>query len=384
MSGGFVTVVLPFLLTENGFSVATTAGIVSVGISANLFRFLWGPVVDITWSLRKWYVIGVVATIISLLVLCFIPFTMKGAALLTIVVFISQVAATLIMLPINGLMAKIVPTEDKGKASGWFQAGNLAGAGLGGGAGLWMATHYSVGAAGLVLCIAFVLCALFIFLLPNVLSNRERLLLHEMKSMVSGILELIKIPIALFVVLLILMPIGTGAMNGLWSAIAQDWQADANTVALVTGLLSGVVSAFGCVAGGYLADRWGVWWTYLGGGIFCALVPFLMGILPFVPAMYIAGVLTYSFTTGIVYAAFTYVLLYAVGKRHVATKFSLLASMGNVPVVYMTAINGWAHDAYSTQFMLISEAGIAILCVLVFAVILRRLMTRDLVPVSME
>ena len=52
ISGGFVTVVLPFLLTQNGFPVSITAGIVAIGSSANLWRFLWGPVVDLSFSLR--------------------------------------------------------------------------------------------------------------------------------------------------------------------------------------------------------------------------------------------------------------------------------------------------------------------------------------------
>lgn len=78
ISQGFVTVALPFLLTRNEFPVALTAGIVAIGLSANLWRFLWGPIVDISLSLRKWYWIGLLATTASLLLICFIPFTQKG------------------------------------------------------------------------------------------------------------------------------------------------------------------------------------------------------------------------------------------------------------------------------------------------------------------
>ena len=47
ISQGFLTVALPYLLTQQGFSVAETAGIIAIGFSANLWRFLWGPIVDI-------------------------------------------------------------------------------------------------------------------------------------------------------------------------------------------------------------------------------------------------------------------------------------------------------------------------------------------------
>jgi hypothetical protein len=77
ISQGFVTVALPFLLTKNGFPVALTAGIVAIGLSANLWRFMWGPVVDMSLSLRKWFWIGISASIALLLLLCFIPFTIK-------------------------------------------------------------------------------------------------------------------------------------------------------------------------------------------------------------------------------------------------------------------------------------------------------------------
>ena len=52
-------------------------------------------------------------------------------------------------------------------------------------------------------------------------------------------------------------PIGAGEMNNVWSAVAPDWSADANTVAIVTGVLNGMVNVFGCVAGGRALDHVG-------------------------------------------------------------------------------------------------------------------------------
>src|ERR1700722_1870172 len=89
ISLGFVTITLPYLLTHKGFTVESISGIVAIGVSANLWRFLWGPVVDLTLSLRKWFWIGLLASIATLLIICYTPFTVKGTVLLTIVVFIS-------------------------------------------------------------------------------------------------------------------------------------------------------------------------------------------------------------------------------------------------------------------------------------------------------
>ncbi len=380
ISSGFVTVVLPFLLTKNGFPVSITAGVVAFGISANLWRFLWGPVVDISLSMRKWFWIGLLACTASLLLLCFTPFTVKGAVWLSIIVFISQIAATLILLPINGIMAKRIEETKKGKASGWYQAGSLAGNGLGGGVGLWLATHYSVGISGVVLCVASILFALVILLIKDIAHAKEKTLIHEIKGMGKDVFTMIKVPVILFVAILFMMPIGTGAASNLWSAIAQDWKTDANTVALATGILSGLVSAVGCLVGGYIVDRWGIWVAYFGSGALCALVTFIMALMPLQPTVYIGGVLTYAFSMGLSYAAFTAVILFAIGKKHVATKFSLLASLGNLSPVYMTAIDGWVHDKYSSKYMLLNEALVGILFTIIFFLILQRMEHKKLIP----
>ena len=47
--------------------------------------------------------------------------------------FISQVAATFILLPVGSFMANRIEEGHKGRAAGWYQAGNLGGMGLGGG-----------------------------------------------------------------------------------------------------------------------------------------------------------------------------------------------------------------------------------------------------------
>ena len=382
ISNGFVTIVMPFILTKNGFPLAFTAGIVAVGVSANLWRFLWGPVVDISLSLHKWFWIGIITCTASLLSLCFIPFSMKGAFLLSAIVFISQVAATLTLLPVNGIMAKGIVENKKGKASGWYQAGNLAGTGMGGGVGLWLATHYDIKIAGLVLVGASILFSLFILLIRDIPHDKEESILREIKDLGKDIFAMLKVPVSLYVMILFLMPIGTGAMANLWSAVAQDWKTDADTVVLVTGLLSGFVSAMGCVVGGIIADRWGVWVAYMGCGIVSALITLIMAALPLRPYMYIWGVLSYGFATGLIYAGFTAVILFAVGKKHVTTKFSLLASLGNVPVVYMTAFNGWVHDKYGSKTMLLTEAILGILAVLIFTAILKRLMYRNVIPAT--
>ena len=384
ISQGFVYVTLPYVLTHHGFSVAQTAGIVAVGASASLFRFVLGPIVDISLSLRKWFWISLLASITTLLLLSITPFTVKGATLLTGIVFISQMAVNIMLLPIGAFMSKSIEESKKGMASGWYQAGSLAGSGLGGGAGLWLAEYYSVELAGIVLCAACLVFAMVVLGIKDIPYQKGKKLTHELATIGKDLFYMLKVPVSMFAMVLIIMPIGTGAMANLWSAIADDWKADADTVALVTGLLSGLISALGCVAGGYIADRWSVWTAYLGGGTICAFVTLIMALMPMNPMVYAVGVLMYAFTMGLIYAAFTSVVLFAIGKKHVATKFSLLGSLGNISVVYMTAFNGWMHDKYDSKYMLITEAVIGIVFVVIFAMILKHMRNKKRIPLSLE
>ena len=378
---GFAFVTLPYLLTHHGFSVVQTAGIVAVGASASLFRFVLGPVVDVSLSLRKWYWISLVAIISTILLLCVTPFTVKGIVLLTSIVFLSQVAINIMILPVGAFMAKCIAENQKGKASGWYQAGSLAGVGIGGGSGLWLAEHYNASVAGIALSVACIAFAMIVLTIKDVDHQKGKTLAQEFSGLAKDLLSMIKIPVTLFAIALILMPIGTGAMSNLWSAIADDWKADADTVALVTGILSGLVSALGCVFGGYIADRKGIWFAYLGSGVACSLVTIIMAVMPMQSSVYIGGVLFYAFTTGMIYAAFTAVVLFAIGKNHAATKFSLMGSLGNVAVVYMTSFNGWMHDQYNSKWMLSVEAIVGIVFVIIFAILVKGMQKRQLIPI---
>jgi MFS family permease len=384
ISMGFATVTLPYLLTQNGFSVARTAAIVALGVSASLWRFLWGPVVDLTLSLKKWYWISSLTSSVSIILLSVTPFTEKGVVLLIVIVFISQIAANLIMIPVGGIMANRIEKDHKGRASGWFQAGNLGGVGLGGGVGLWMASHFTVQLAGLVLCIISVLSAFSIMLIKDILHDKEKRILNALTDLGKSILSMVKVPVALFVIVMLCMPIGTGAANNLWSAIATDWHTGADTVALVTGIIGGLVSALGCVLGGIVADRWGNWVAYLGSGMFCAVVTLVMSVFPMQPYVYISGVLLYSFGLGLMNAAFSSVILYAIGKTNASTKYALLSSLGNLPVVYMTTFDGWAHDKFNSKFMLVAEALLCILFVSICVIVVNQLKRRKLLLASVD
>jgi PAT family beta-lactamase induction signal transducer AmpG len=371
ISSGFVSITLPFVLTRSGFSVAIAASIVALGVSANLWRFLWGPVADLTLTARRWYLLGLGTSAATLLLLGLLPFHQNAIGILMAVVFISQVAATLIVLPVGGLMAHTVAEEAKGRAAGWYQAGNLGGTGLGGGAGVWLAAHFSKEAAGAALAIAMLASAGAIFFTSDVRIVATEGLAERMRILWRDIYSMVRSAVPFFTIVLVCSPIGAGAMNNLWSAVAPDWSAGPDTVALITGILNGVISAIGCLMGGWIADRIGRWWSYFGSGIAIAFVAIVLAVAPRTPSSFIVGVLVYALFCGMAYAAFSAVVLLAIGRGAASTKYATLSSLGNIPVVYMTASNGWVHDRFGTAWMLHSEALVAIVCIVLGLAVLR-------------
>lgn len=369
ISGGFVSVALPYFFVQHGFSVATAAAITAVGVSANIWRFVWAPFTDLTLSLHKWYRIGIGICVLSLIVLVFIPMTVASAGLFMALVFISQVSATFVASPVGGFMANAIEENKKGRAAGFFQAGNLGGIGIGGGAGIWLTDHLSLKAACIIISTLILFCAFALFFVPKVNADKAQSLKQGFHSMFLGIKDLILSPVAMFTLAVLLSPIASGAASYLWSSLANDWKVPVNTVALVTGILSGLASTLGCIIGGFISDKYGRWWAYFGGAILMALVTIALSVAPFNSSSYIIGVLFYALISGVAYAAFSAAILRAIGTKLAASKYALLSSFGNIPVVYMTAYDGWLHDEFNVKTMLWGESvlGIAFVVILLIA-----------------
>ena len=166
--------------------------------------------------------------------------------------------------------------------------------------------------------------------------------------------------------LLCFLPIGTGAASGLWSAVSMDWRASADTVALVTGALAGIVSAVGCIVGGYFCDRMNRKAAYVIYGLLQAACCVAMAAAPRTESMYIVFTTVYAFITGLTYAAFSAVALEAIGRGAAATKYNLFASLSNMPIAYMIVVDGWAHTHWNAGGMLYTEAAVALAGLLLF------------------
>jgi PAT family beta-lactamase induction signal transducer AmpG len=372
--GGYVSVTLAYQLKLAGVSVSQIAALVALTILPQTWKFFWAPVVDLTLTQKKWYILAGVLCAVGTAAMGWLPATRAGLTALSSVVFLTSLACTFLGMSVESLLAYGTPKDLQGHASGWFQAGNLGGSGIGGGLGLLLVDHLpSPWMASTITGILCLICCIALMEVPSPVRTLDTTsILKAVATPLKELWALICNRNGLLAFVLCFLPIGTGAV--LFSAIAREWSASATTVALITGLLGGVISAIGCIVGGWFCDRMDRKKAYLVFGIIQAISCVAMALLPRTQLMFILWASVYTFSSGLCYAAFSAFVLEVIGKGAAATKYNALASLSNAPIYFMTNIDGWAHDHWNSSGMFFTEAGLAVASSVLFIALVKILM----------
>ena len=364
---GYVTVTLGYLLTNAGIPLVQVAPVVSVGLLPNILKFLWAPLIDTTLTVKKWYLLTNILTAIGIITIGVLPLKVEYVTIITLVVLFTNVANSFIAMTTESLLAHDVPENLKGRAGGWLQAGNLGGLGLGGGAGLWLADNISPFAGSVIIAAACLMCSFGLILLSEPPSFiKEKSYLKTIRNLNRDIWTLLKSRMGFLALVLCFIPIGSGAASNLWSSISKDWGASANTVALIVGVVGGILSAAGCLAGGWISDLMDRKKAYILFGMVQALCALGMAFSPRTQQMFVLWTSLYAVSTGLTYAGFSAFVLEAIGKGAAATKYNVFASLSNAPIYYMIFVDEWAHGKWSAFGMLIGEVIMAIIGIVLF------------------
>jgi MFS transporter, PAT family, beta-lactamase induction signal transducer AmpG len=380
ITNGYAVVSLAYLLSQAGVSVGAIAGLVGLSLLPQTWRALWAPLVDATLTVRVWYLISATVSGVLMAATAFVPVTKGSLGIIEFLVFGFSLTATFTTLAGSSLMAHGTSDEEKGRAGGWSQAGNLGGTGLGGGAGLWLAQHAPIwvsGAALGVFCTATSIALLY--LNEPSAEHRVQTLFGSLRNVGIECWELLRSWRGGLVFFLMLLPIGVGGAQNLWSAVADDWHASADAVALVNGVLGGVASMIGCLIGGWLCDRMDRKTAYNLFGIVVAAATVAMALSPRTQAMFVGYVLLYAFLLGFCYAGYAAVVLETIGRGAAATKFNVMGGISNLPIIYAAFVDGWAHDKWGSNGFLYADALLGVIGVIVFigaALLVRTLASR--------
>jgi MFS transporter, PAT family, beta-lactamase induction signal transducer AmpG len=370
---GWVFGSLPMALVKNGFYPVPATLSVELGLSIYAWHLLFAPVVDLSLSLRRWYGIGLALAIVGILPFCWLSLKPETSDIMKALAGLSQVAALLILLAATGFMARHISPDRVGRAAGWYQAGILGGQGL-----ALLCTSLLTG--GVPWKIMFLVEAglmmtgmLALFRLPAARPEKKATITQAAAQALADSRSWFRSSKGIFITLMALSPIGIGAATVGWNIGVRLYAIPENEMQLVIGPFSIVASLIGFLVGGWAADRFGKWRTWLRAATILALLALLIAFCPSIAWLFDAGVLLYAFFASICTAAFWAIILQAVSPTLVVTKITLLSLLTGVSMHYMRAFDGNICDDYSFQFMLIGEALVSLLAIGVALLLKRRL-----------
>jgi MFS family permease len=372
-TAGFVGVALAFLATRVGLEVTDGAALVAWSNFPNVWKFFWSPVGDKTLTRKRWYLLSCALCAVGMFAMATLPLGPSTMSTMTIIVVVTSVAATFLGFAVEGLIAALTPAPERGNVSGWYQAGNLGGNGIGGGLGLYLLNELPAPwMAGSILAVLTLACAIPLAFVDEVPHATEQ------GSIAGAVIEIgrdvwrtITSRDGALGALLCFLPVATGAAASVLAQaeVAEHWGAGAHEVELSQGLLTGFVSMIGCLAGGAICQRVNARAAYAIFGGAMAAVTAAMAIAPATPTSYVGFTMVYAFVTGLSYAAFSALVFDAIGHEgHAATKYNGFASLSNAPIWYVGWLLGQVASASGPSAMLYVESGLGVIGIVIFAI----------------
>jgi PAT family beta-lactamase induction signal transducer AmpG len=290
---------------------------------------------------RTWILLAAsVAGVCSALAILLIHSSLAGVK---VMLFIAGAVGSLISSA-NGALFTFLQPSVRGRASGWYQAGNLGGGTLGGGLAIWLADRVSLPLLALSSIALIALPAAAAFLIEELPAQRRALapLFADLFRDLKDVLMSHRTWLGL---VFFLSPVGSAAVGNLISGLGPDYHAPASEVMWISGIAGGLLSALGSFAGGYVCDRMNRMLAYALSGALGSVCAFYLAFAPPSAWTYGLGYSGYALAAGFAYAVFTALVLEVLGRRrHAAgTAYSLFVATGNVPILYMTWLDGVAY-----------------------------------------
>jgi PAT family beta-lactamase induction signal transducer AmpG len=367
---GLVALGLPYLLRKQGIGVERIAAIAALVQAPAIWYVLWAPMVDIKFRRRTWIMaLGIISGIAGAAALHLI-----GAGSIRLATGIFVVASAFnqpVSSAVGGLIAAVMPSDERGRAAGFTQAGILGAGVAAGGLTVLLSDHGPLFVAPSVVGLLIAAPSLTALLVAE-----PRRAEHEGLAQVGVIMREITSAVrrrdVWFGMLFFLSPCAAGALMNIFSGVAPDYHAS-STVVVVVVAVAGLLTGVGALIGGALLDRFDRWRSYAFAGLLTAIVVAVMIPAPLVPATYIVGAAAYAVATGFGYAAFMALALDLVGGDAVAggTLFTLLTAAVNIPVVYMIRLDGLGHAHFGVRGMLAAD-GLANACAAILLLVVLR------------
>jgi MFS family permease len=347
---GYIQTALPWLLRQAGHPVDQIGSIEALILAPMAIYFLWSPLVDFWIRRRTWMVL--LAALSALMLAAAVLLLARHPRLATWML-LAGFAVNLLTTSCGGaLIALTLDEAGRAKAAAWMQGGMLAAQALGGALLLYLARRLPApltAACAAALVAAPALIALTIGeTQPQGTAEDLWLTVKTMACEIRATLFAWK---SLPALLLLVSPVGTAAAQSLFAAMAREYHVGERGVLLLNGILGGVLTMVGAFAAVIVPAHWDRRIAYAGAGLVCAVSGVFLVFAPMTPWAYYAGVALYMFSSGACYAFFLGVVMIALGEagKSASSRYTILVSLGNLPVVYMTKVEGWGYGVFGSR-----------------------------------
>jgi MFS family permease len=365
--GAFIATLMPYLFANAKISLADIGWFGTATMIPTWFNFAYAPLVDLGIRRRSWLIAMSVLSGLCLCAAMMQPLP-EGKTWFVIYTFAGQIMNGLISSANGGLMATTLDDHERGKAGGWYNAGNLGGGAIGAGLILLLLDHLSRPVIAALLLATMVLPSLAALAIDEPERGDVDAAQH-IKEMLREIWKTAKSRPGWTGMLFCISPVGTAALLNYFSGMSEAFHAAKWTVTLVNGALNGLITALGSLIGGVICDRMDRRMAYLLSGVLTAIVALVMAASPINQTTYAVGVCVYFLVAGFCYAAFSAVVLEAVGKAgaSASAQYALFVAAGNVAITYV----GFIDTRFpNPRHLLGADAGLNLLGVLVLGVVL--------------
>ncbi len=351
LSNGIIGGVLSYLLRDQGVGPARGAAIIALLNLPQMIYFLWSPITDFWIRRRSWLLVaGFAAGAVM-----YVAFRQASLAttLAVALMFLSACLGQLIVSSCGGIMGTIRLEVNRRRASSFYQGGSLAFGALAVFVLAFFSERFSLGILGWFAAAMIALPSLAALASPEqeVISEST---FRETRTRIwrefkATFLRWEAIPYTLVMT----FPMGSGAMIQLLPGLAADYRISGHQVAWINGVAGSLLTAAGALAATLLPARVRAPVAYLTVCIVNEATLALLWLGPLRPFNYLISTMLFLFTVGAAYALFTAVVLEFLGNsgKSGSARYSIINSLGNVPVTYMVLVDGIGYAHWGARGM---------------------------------
>jgi PAT family beta-lactamase induction signal transducer AmpG len=349
--------VLAYLLSVQGIGSGRQSHMMFLlGLPTWLY-FLWSPITDFFVRRRTWLLVGGLLAAVAMAASFHQPNLSSTAAMS--LMLLSACCSQLVVSSCGGMLGAMRVERSRRVGSSFYQAGSMGFGAL----AAWVLVKLSYSGAGRETLGLTAAALIGVPTLFSMVAPRQEVIaegsfagtMHrvwmECKS-TFGRWE------AVPYVACVVFPMASGAAAGLLTGVAKQFGVNGNNVAWMNGLAGGLLMAGGSAVAAILPTRVRATVMYMVVALVNCATLCVLWLGPLRPSTYYLGVTLYLFTLGTCYAMFTAVVLEFLGHsgKSGSGRYSIINSLGNVPVQYMLLIDGWGGDRWGGRGLAGSEA----------------------------